>query len=85
MDKEIEFKLKEIIGNGRLDAETALARVFNLGIIYGLETVLRFNDVLFDGYEKIESPEAKNAVESIKNSQEKWLNDYKKTLKRSKS
>lgn len=78
MNNSTAVKLKEIINDTKLSPEEVLARVFKLGVVHGLEIVLRYNDVLFEGYEKIELTEVKNAVESIKNSQEKFINEYKK-------
>ena len=78
MDNSTSTKLKEIINDATLSHEVRLVKVFKLGLIHGIEIALQFNESLFDGYEKIESTEVKNAVEAIKNSQENFLNEYKK-------
>lgn len=78
MNNSTAVKLKEIINDTTLSPEEALAKLFKLGVVHGIEIALQYNNVLFEGSEKIESIEVKKAVESIKNSQEKFFNEYKK-------
>jgi len=80
MTNSTKVKLKEIVSETNLSPEEVLARVFKLGVVHGIEIALQYNDVLFEGYEKIELTEVKNAVECIKNSQEKFLNDYQRSF-----